>query len=274
MHSSVDLRGQCALITGAGRGVGRALALALADAGASVALSARATADVESLADAIADRGGRAARVSLDVADAGSVARAVAGAEAELGAIDLLVNNAGVMSPVGVDWEIAPDTWWHTFEVNVRGPFLCARAALPGMIARGRGRIVNLSSSAGYHVQPHTSAYAASKAALTHFTACLAAAAAPHGVKVFAFCPGFVRSAMTERLATSAEMSHIARALAEGRDTPMERVTGAFLRLASGRLDFLSGRHVDARDDLDALERSAARIERDNLLVLARRELT
>ena len=125
-----------------------------------------------------------------DVTDRAAVERAVAQTERALGPVDLLVNNAAVITPLGAPWEVDPDAWWRTVEVNVRGPFLCARAVLPGMLARRRGRVVNVISNAVNGVHAHASAYAASKSALAHFTRSLAAAAGPHGVAAFAVDPG------------------------------------------------------------------------------------
>ena len=112
--------------------------------------------------------------------------------------MDLLVNNAGLAGPIGPTWETDPDDWWRCLEVNLRGPMLCSRAVLPGMIARGGGRIVNVASGAGTFAIPYLGAYVTSKTALIRFTEILALEAGQHGVKVFAIEPGTVRTAMAE----------------------------------------------------------------------------
>src|SRR5690606_31109078 len=146
-----------ALVTGASRGIGRAIAVGLAAAGLDVALLARDADRLAGVAAEIAalgerdDAAGRAAVVTADVTDAGAVAAAVRAAEDALGGVDLLVNNAGRVDAEVPLWEADPDEWWAIVETNVRGPFLLARAVVPGMLARGGGRVVDLNSGAGSH---------------------------------------------------------------------------------------------------------------------------
>src|SRR5579859_4384125 len=135
-----ELPGRVALVTGGGRGIGRAIAQALAAAGASIAVLARSVAEVQETARPIAADGGRCLALTADVTRQVEVEAAAARAAAELGPIDLLVNAAGSHLAVGELWEVDPDLWWTDVESNLRGPFLCCRAVLPGMIARGRGR--------------------------------------------------------------------------------------------------------------------------------------
>src|SRR5262249_43251371 len=119
--------------------------------------------------------------------------------------VDLLVNNAGVGGPVGPLAEADPDAWWRCLEVNLRGPLLCSRAVLPGMLARRRGRLVNVASGAGPRAIPNLSAYVTGKAALIRLTENLAAEVKQYGVRVFAVQPGTVRTAMAEAVLNSAE---------------------------------------------------------------------
>src|SRR5579871_6629304 len=147
-ETRLPLAGQVALVTGGSRGLGRAYALALADAGAFVAITARSEQGLAETVQQIEAQGARAVALLLDVIDADRVEQVVGQVQRQLGPIDLLVNNAGVMAPPGPDWEVDPGRWWHTFEVNVHGGFLCARAVLPGMITRRQGRIINVSSGA------------------------------------------------------------------------------------------------------------------------------
>jgi 3-oxoacyl-[acyl-carrier protein] reductase len=122
----------------------------------------------------------------------------VAAVEEAIGPVDLLVNNAGQFGPVGPLAATDPDDWWQVLEVNLRGPLYCARAVLPGMLARGHGRIVNVSSGAGFAAIPMLSAYVMSKTALYRLSENLAAETRGHGVMVFAIDPGLVRTAMSE----------------------------------------------------------------------------
>ncbi len=269
---AADLRGQVALVTGGGRGLGRGFARALAAAGADVAVAARSADELAETVSLVRADGGRARAFLLDVVDAAAVERCVAAIEHELGPVDLLVNNAGVASPPGMDWEVDPSEWWRTLEVNVRGPFLCARAVLPGMIARRRGRIINISSAAAFGSHPTLSAYGTSKSALTHWSARLATQVEHEGVVVLVFAPGLVWTAMTEPLATSPDWLRVSgggfkRAFAEGRDDSLEQTVERFMVLARGRADVLTGRHLSVHDDLVELIARAEEIRRDNLYV-------
>ena len=114
--------------------------------------------------------GGRALAITADVTDQAAVERMVETAEQQLGPIDLLVNNAGDAQPLGAIWEVDADRWWQTIDLNVRGPFLCSRAVLKGMVSGRSGRIINLSSTAANIQTPKQTAYGVSKAALANFS--------------------------------------------------------------------------------------------------------
>ena len=201
--AGVSLDGQTALVTGGGRGIGRTIAEYLSRAGAAVAVLARTQAELDETVAAIEQAGGRAIALAADVTDREAVEQAVARTERELGPIDLLVNNAAVAMPVGRAWEVDPEAWWRTIGVNLRGPFLCSRAVLPGMIGRGSGRIVNIVAVAAFNTAPFMSAYGSSKAALVSFTDDLAAETKEHGVSVFAIRPGVVQTRMQAELRAS-----------------------------------------------------------------------
>src|SRR5262249_22153249 len=129
-NSQVDLSGQVALVTGGGGGLGRAFALALASAGARVAVTARTAMLLRETAEMVERCGGRALAIPGDVAAPDDVRRVVTTTESQLGPIDILVNSAGVVGPVGCDWDIEPEEWWRAFEVTVLGSFRCARAGV------------------------------------------------------------------------------------------------------------------------------------------------
>lgn len=186
---------EIALVTGGGRGIGASIARELTDAGFRVAVGGRTAEQVEEVAgevDGLALVG--------DVSRREDVEAWVEATERELGPIDLLVNNAGISGPGGPLWETEPEAWWQVFEINVFGLYLCCRAVLPGMIERGRGRIVNLGSGAGYLPGGGivNSVYGASKAAVNRLGEMLDEQTAEHGVHVFTISPGLVRTAMTE----------------------------------------------------------------------------
>jgi 3-oxoacyl-[acyl-carrier protein] reductase len=245
-----DLTGQVALVTGGGRGIGAAIARELAEAGARVAVAARTREQVEEVAREI---GGLA--LEADVSDREGVERMVAKTERQLGPVDLLVANAGtgVREDDGA-WTIEPEAWWHAFEVNVLGVYLCCHAVIPGMIERGHGRIVITGSGASYLPGSTNSAYSASKAAVGRFGEILARQLEPHGVPVFVFSPGLVRTHMTRRFGDDMPW------------TPPELAPRLVRVLASGRADALAGRYIHAEhDDIEDLIRRADEIEREDL---------
>jgi 5-hydroxydodecatetraenal polyketide synthase CpkA len=273
--AAVDLSGQVALVTGAGRGVGKAIALALSDAGASVAVCARSEDEISGTAAQIAARHGHALAIRADVADRHDVERMIAQVEGEMGLIDLLVNNAGVPGPVGAIVATDPDDWWRAMEINVRGPLYCSVAVLPSMLQRGHGRIVNVSSGAGFAAWPMVSSYSVSKAALYRLAENLAAETRPYGVQVFAINPGLVRTAMTEYGLSCGEPSveqFFEGLFASGADVAPERAGQLVIRLASGEADALSGRYLDVESDVREMVARLQEIEDRDLYVMRERE--
>ncbi len=252
MSDGAELAGQVALVTGGGRGIGRLIAEELAEAGARIAVAARTPAQVEETAKRV---GGLA--LPLDVSDRASVEQTVERVERELGPIDLLVNNAGVVGPPEPIWEQDPADWWRTFEINVRGAYLCARAVLPGMVARGRGRIVNTGSGSSYLPGSPDTSYGPSKAALGRFGENLAESLRPYGIPVFTISPGLVRTDLTAGFDDDAPW------------TPPELAPRLVRVLASGRADALAGRYIHAEhDDVEDLIARVDEIRRDDLNAL------
>jgi 3-oxoacyl-[acyl-carrier protein] reductase len=249
VSASRELAGQTVLVTGGGRGIGAGIARELAAGGARVAVSARSREQVEAVANEI---GGLA--VVADVSVRESVDELVREVESNLGPIDLLVNNAGIAGWESTAWETDPDEWWRVFEVNVLAVYLCCHAVIPGMIDRGRGRIVNTGSGSGYLPGQRMTAYGASKAAVYRFGETLAEQLKPHGIPVFTFSPGLVRTEMTASFADDLPW------------TPPELAPRLVRALASGRADKLSGRYIHAEhDDVDDLIRRADEIAEQDL---------
>jgi 3-oxoacyl-[acyl-carrier protein] reductase len=239
-----ELAGQLALVTGGGRGIGANIARELAAGGMRVAVSARSREQVEQIAREI---GGIA--IEGDVSQEDDVQRMVD----EVGPVDLLVANAGIDAQDSAAWEVEPARWWHVFEVNVLGVYLCCRAVIPGMLERGRGRIVITASGAAYLPGGTNSAYASSKAAAHRFGETLANQLQGR-IPVFPISPGLVQTEMTRRLPEDAPW------------TPPECAPRLVRALASGRFDRLSGRYLHAEHDPpDELERRVDAILADDL---------
>jgi NAD(P)-dependent dehydrogenase (short-subunit alcohol dehydrogenase family) len=255
------------LVTGGGRGIGRAIALALAQAGARVGVLARSEGELAETVELIRADGGMAHAAAADVTDPASVARAVASIERALGGVDGLVNNAGVLGPIAPFWKAPLSGWRDTIAIDLVGPAVCTHAVLPPMVARRRGRIVNVVTS--MVPTPHYSAYGAAKAGLVRFSESLAAELKPHGVYVFAMGPGTTRTAMSTHSLTSPEgrrwIPGFARIFEEGLDLPMERPVALALALLSGRHDGLSGLMVAPTDDLAMIEDRRQEVQDEDL---------
>ena len=194
---SFDLSGQTALVTGASKGLGRAISLALANAGADVALGLR---DPESGNDLVRDiqaMGRRALAVPMDVRRRDQIDAAIAAVVSGLGRLDIVVNNAG-LGPSAPAEEVTEENFDLTVDVNVKGLFFVSQAAGRVMIGQGYGRIVSLSSQAGFVALPGESIYCMTKAAVAHLTKCLAVEWGRHGITVNAVAPTFIRTPGTE----------------------------------------------------------------------------
>ena len=196
-----SLAGKTAIVTGGGRGIGLATARALTALGARVTVFARTAAAVEA-----AVMGGAAAlAVAGDVSREEDVARLAAEHERTLGPCDVLVNDAAILHR-GLVEELSPDAWRAQLEVNLTGAFLCARAVVPGMKRRRRGRIVNVASISGTIGSVSASAYNASKWGLIGFTKCLAEELREHGVQCLAVSPGSVDTEMLKQTPFAPQM--------------------------------------------------------------------
>ncbi len=211
-----------AVVTGASRGIGQHLADAFAAAGYAV------------------ERGSRSV---ADVTDRSAVQAWVSDIVARHGRVEVLVNNAGVIDAEVPLSQSDPDEWWRTMEVNVRGPYLVTRAVLPGMLAAGSGRVVNLASGAGLRPGAVSSAYNASKTALARVTGSTHLEGWHRGVRAFDLAPGVVRTDMTTSMTAHRDRTEW---------TSPAEVAELALALCSGALDAWSGRMVRAGADTPA----------------------
>jgi NAD(P)-dependent dehydrogenase (short-subunit alcohol dehydrogenase family) len=269
-----ELDGQVAIVTGSGRGIGRAIALALAAAGAAVSVTARSADQVADTVSRIEQGGGRALGVVADVTDADAMVHLVARAERELGAVDLVVANAGRITPIAPVWEADPAEWRRCFETNVLGTFHCARAVLPGMVARRRGRIITLAGSDPAMPTPYFTAYDSTKAAILRFTESLAAEVREFGITVFAVAPGGVHTAMVDDLVASPWSQWLGPDVGNFEKswlTPPEQAGALCVLLATGRADALSGRRLHVAQDAEELVRRTEEIQQQDLYTLRMR---
>jgi NAD(P)-dependent dehydrogenase (short-subunit alcohol dehydrogenase family) len=264
---------EVALVTGASRGIGRATAVALAEDGHRVALLARSGAGLRETRELVESRGGTALELVADVTDAGVVTETVAAAEERLGPVEVLVNNAGSLRALGPLWEVRPDDWWADVTTSLAGAYNLSRAVVPDMIARGRGRIVNVTSYSALRPAPYQTGYAAGKAAVAALTEALAASLADQDIAVFSVAPGFTATEMTRQLTESDAGRRWFPD--EGQREPLDAASTAELiaRLAGGSADALSGRLLHTLDDLDVLLARIDEIRRDDLYVPRLRRL-
>ena len=232
------LDGKACLVTGAGRGIGRAIAIALSEAGANVALGLRDAATGRDLAEQIG-----ALPLQMDVTDLGQVSDAVDAVASEFGRLDVLVNNAGIGPPETPAEDVAVEDFDATVALNLRGTFFASQAAGRVMIGQGSGRIVNLSSQAGFVALPGEAVYCMTKAAISHLTKCLAVEWGEHGINVNAVAPTFIATPGTEPALSDPAF----RADVEERIAALHRigtpddVTGAVVFLASPAASLVTG---------------------------------
>jgi 3-oxoacyl-[acyl-carrier protein] reductase len=213
-----------AIVTGGGRGIGAAVARALTSRGLAVTVFARTAPELERVV------GERAAALAVvgDVRREDDVARLVAAHERALGPVDVLVNDAGIVAR-GLAEELSPATFREVLDVNLTGAFLCARAVIPGMKERRRGRIVNIASISGTLGTPGASAYNASKWGLIGLTKCLAEELREHGVQCLSVSPGSVDTEMLKKTPFSPDMTpgDVARVVAFAALDAPDAMTGS-----------------------------------------------
>jgi NAD(P)-dependent dehydrogenase (short-subunit alcohol dehydrogenase family) len=239
-----DLSGRTALVTGASKGLGRAMAVGLARAGCGLALCAR---DRDGLAEtraAVQALGARAEVFAMDVLSRASVREAVAAALERMGAIDVLVNNAGVNVRKTV-LELSEEEWDLVLDTNLKGYFLVAQAVAPHMIARGRGKVINVSSIFGAVGMNNQLAYASSKGGVVQMTKVMAIEWARHGVTVNAIAPTYFETPLVAALRQDPErFRFINERTPMGRWGQPEELEGTVVYLASRASDFVTGQTV------------------------------
>jgi 2-dehydro-3-deoxy-L-rhamnonate dehydrogenase (NAD+) len=232
MGVSYDFSGRCALVTGGASGIGEAAAARLRAAGAQVAVFDRRAADGEVLA------------IEGDIASSGDVNAAVRRVEHELGKIDILVNSAGVPGASLRPVDITDEEWRHVMSVNADGTFYSCRAVVPGMVERGYGRIVLVSSIAGKEGNPMAAAYSASKAAVIALTKALGKDLAQTGVLVNCVAPAVIETPILDGLSPE-HVDYMVERIPIGRMGTAEEVAALICWLASEECTFSTGATYD-----------------------------
>ena len=240
--SIFDLSGKKALVTGASRGIGRAIAEGLARAGADVAVAARPSADLDSIAHAIERLGRRSFPVSLDVSDVGSCRRAVAEVAQGLRGIDILVNNAGT-EHVTPSLDVTEAIWDKILDTNLKGAFFCAQAAARTMQSADHGgAIINICSLTSEVGIPTAVPYGSSKSGLLGMTRALAVEWAPFDIRVNGIAPGYFRTALTDKFFESEEwQKRMLSGIPLARFGALDDLIGAAVFLASPASGYITG---------------------------------
>ena len=240
-----DLTGKMALVTGAARGLGREISLALAHAGADVALGLRDRSADAGLALEIEALGRRAICLQMDIAEMEQISAAVAEALAYFGRIDILVNNAGI-APGNVAEQVTEADFDRTIAVNLKGTFFTSQAVGRQMIRQGGGRIINMSSQAGFVALPTESVYCMTKAGIAHLTKCLAVEWGQFGINVNGVAPTFIHTPGTQPALSDPKFERevIANIAALHRIGEPVEVAGAVVFLASPAASLITGHTI------------------------------
>jgi NAD(P)-dependent dehydrogenase (short-subunit alcohol dehydrogenase family) len=242
--ASFDLTGQVVLITAAARGLGRACALACANAGADIALGLRDLKADNGVPREIEALGRKVLPLQMDVTKLDEIRSAVAKAHAHFGRIDVLVNNAGI-APENLAEDVTVADYDATLAVNLKGTFFATQEVARLMLARGKGRIINMSSQAGTAALKGESVYCMTKAGIDHLTRCLAAEWGPRGVTVNAVAPTFIWTDGTKPyLAIPGNLEATVRKIPLGRIGEPHEVSGVVVFLASPAASLINGESI------------------------------
>lgn len=240
-----SLLGKVAIITGASRGIGEAVAHTYSQAGARVVLVSRRLEGVTTVAEAVRRRGGDALPFAAHMGDPIDVAAIVEQAVKHFGGIDIVVNNAGTNPHFGPLLTAEESVWDKTLDVNLRGHFRLIRAAVPSMIGRGGGKIINVASVAGLAPMPGVGLYGISKSAVIMLTKVLAVELASENIQVNALAPGFVKTRFSEAIWGDEQINEsVLASTPAGRIATVDELQGIMLYLASSASNFLTGQVI------------------------------
>jgi NAD(P)-dependent dehydrogenase (short-subunit alcohol dehydrogenase family) len=244
MTNQFDLTGNVALVTGGGSGIGQRIAIALAGAGASVVVAARRMERLEETKAAIEAEGGKASCLQADLEDIGALEDIAAGAAKAFGAPDILVNAAGVnFREVAAD--VTPESWNRTLTINLTTPFFLARALLPAMKKKGRGRIVNIASLQTVRAMPGGIAYGTSKGGVGQLTRSMAEEWSRFGITCNAIAPGFFPTELTAPVyEDQGRLDALAAQTAMGRNGELNDLDGVAIFLSAPASDYITGQII------------------------------
>lgn len=235
-----DLTGKVALVTGGSRGIGEAIARAYARAGASVAIVSRKRENGQPVADAINRDGGKAMALACHTGDRAQIAAAIAEVVAAFGGLDIVVNNAATNPQFGALLDATDEMWDKTLQVNVKGYFTVAQIAVPHLLKRGGGKIINIASIAGLSPGRNMGVYSVSKAAVLMLTQALAQELGPQGIQVNAIAPGVIQTKFSAALWTDTALASSVT-VKSGRIGQPEDLEGVALLLASSASNYING---------------------------------
>ena len=243
MTTKYDFSGSSAVVTGGAQGIGRAVATRLVSGGAAVAIWDRDAALGQKAARELAVVGTVVA-IDVDVTDYASVERARDQTRDRFGQIDILVNNAGVAGENAKVWEYRLEEWERVIAINLRGPFNCLRAIIPGMIGQNYGRIANVASIAGKEGNPTASAYSASKAAVIALTKSLAKEVAKFDIAVNAITPAVANTRMMEQVSAEHQRYMLSK-IPRGRFVEVDEIAAMVAFMVSKECSFTTGAVFD-----------------------------
>ncbi|CAD0263286.1 SDR family oxidoreductase [Pseudomonas veronii] len=242
--SSFQLNGRRALITGSGKGIGLELARGLGAAGATVVINDRNSDRAQLIASQLRDEGVSTEIAVFDVTDQAQVFEVINSFEAQTGAIDILVNNAGIQRRAPLE-DFAANDWHELMRVNLDGVFHVSQAVARHMIARRRGKIINICSVQSELARPTIAPYAASKGAVKMLTKGMCAEWACHGIQANGLAPGYFATQMNQALVDNPEFSQwLCKRTPAGRWGRVEELCGAAVFLASAASDFINGQTI------------------------------
>jgi 2-dehydro-3-deoxy-L-rhamnonate dehydrogenase (NAD+) len=239
-----SLEGHAAIVTGAARGIGEGVAWRLGKAGASVVVADLDPAGAEAAAERLRQEGIQALAVAADVTDPDSVQRTLDRALDEYGRLDILVNNAGIAGKAAPVWEQSDDDWRQVLDINLTGVFHFCRAALPHMIERNYGRVVNIASLAGKEGNPNMTAYSASKAGVIALTKSLGKELAGLDIAVNCVTPAAARTSIFDQMSEE-HISYMLSKIPRGRFLELDEAAAMICWLASRECSFSTGAVFD-----------------------------